>query len=469
MSSRRSLVQINPTNQGQGIYSSRGGINTLIFDIPMTPSILNGKSVSINGKFNVYTGAAAAGAAPIPPTNRSSPNGLQVSGVNQGAATEQDVFIDPRTGINSVIDFLTISSLEGSSYSQIKNYNRLCSSILPLQESIKSYINGGVNMTYGAVGKRQQQGRMCDTTINFSLPLLAGFLQAEAIDLQLVRGLRITIVLASDLFVLNNNFWSNGIATGGVANSGAYYQLTDVNMSYELEVPDAAGQAAMVANTSGSWDYNAYSSFYQVIQSTDMNAVMNVNTSRTIGTIMNMIPSKFINSYQYNSSWATKLLTENAAGDRLTNQLNLEELTFTKGGLRIPLDMEVRTLEEEREGVATSHKNFEELNAVRNVWAMSSFMKDLRTELSLNLNDNPSGQARFRDSMTENDAVSVNNIGVKYDGITKNGLNFKGTPLGLRLQSQPPAGVALQPHSLFAFVYHKNTIVFNNGQVQVMN
>ena len=109
------------------------------------------------------------------------------------------------------------------------------------------------------------------------------------------------------------------------------------------EVPDAAGQQAMVANTSGSWDYNAYSSFYQVIQSTDLNAVMNVNTSRTIGTIMNMIPSQFLNNYSYNSNWATKLMTPNAAG-RLTNQLNLEELTFTKGGLRIPLDFEIRTL-----------------------------------------------------------------------------------------------------------------------------
>tara|TARA_R110001592_G_scaffold186157_3_gene430475 strand:- start:990 stop:1475 length:486 start_codon:yes stop_codon:yes gene_type:complete len=161
-------------------------------------------------------------------------------------------------------------------------------------------------------------------------------------------------------------------------------------------------------------------------------------------------------------------MTPNAAG-RLTNQLNLEELTFTKGGLRIPLDFEVRTLEEERLGVATSQKNFEELNAVRNVWAMSSFMKDLRTELSLNLNNTVAGEARFTDSMTENDAQTVNNIGVKYDGITANGLNFKGTPLGLRLQSQPPAGVALQPHSLFAFVYHKNTIMFQNGQVQVIN
>tara|TARA_R110001599_G_scaffold124469_2_gene297166 strand:- start:98 stop:1393 length:1296 start_codon:yes stop_codon:yes gene_type:complete len=431
----------------------------------MTPAILNGKSVSINGKFNVYTGTGGK----TPPTNRVSPDGVIIPGQpGAGGATAQDVFIDPRTGINSCVDFLTIQSLEGSTYEQIKNYNRMTSSILPLQESIKSYLNGGVNMTYGAVGKRQQQGRMCDTTINFSLPLLAGFLQGAPIDLQLVRGLRITLTLASDLFVLNNNFWSNGIANGGTADSGAFYELSDVNMSYELEVPDAAGQAAMVANTSGSWDYNCYSSFYQVVQSTDMNAVMNVNTSRTIGTIMNLIPSQFLNNYSYNSNWATKLLTPNAAG-RLTNQLNLEELTFTKGGLRIPLDFEIRTLEEEREGVATSQKNFEELNAIRNVWAMSSFMKSLRTELSLNLNDQISGEARFTDSMTENDAVSVNNIGVKYDGITANGLNFKGTPLGLRLQSQPPSGVALQPHSLFAYVYHKNTIMFQNGRVSVMN
>ena len=460
MSSRRQLVQINPTNQATS-YQFRSGQNTLIFDIPMTPAILNGKSVSINGVFNTFTGVGDAR-----PTNRSSPDGVIIAGQpGAGGATSQDVLIDPRTGANSCIDFLTIQSLEGSTYEQIKNYNRMCASILPLQEGIKSYLNGGVNLTYGAVGKTQQQGRMCDTKINFSLPLLAGFLQGNPIDLQLVRGLRITITLASDLFVCGNNFWKNGLADGGTADSGAFFSLTDVNMSYELEVPDAAGQQAMVANQSGSWDYNAYSSFYQVIQSTDMNAVMNVNTSRTIGTIMNYIPSQFLNNYSYNSNWATKLLTPDAGG-RLTQQLDLEELTFTKGGLRIPLDFEVRTLEEEREGVATSQKNFEELNAVRNVWAMSSFMKDLRTELSLN---GTAGVARFEDSMTENDALTVNNIGVKYDGITANGLNFKGTPLGLRLQSSPPVGTPLDPHSLFAYVYHKNTILFQNGQVSVMN
>jgi hypothetical protein len=282
--------------------------------------------------------------------------------------------------------------------------------------------------------------------------------------------LRIKMGICTYHLTFGNNFWKNGIANGGTADSGAFYTITDVNMSYELEVPDAAGQQAMVANTSGSWEYNEYSSFYQVIQSTDMNAVMNINTSRTIGTIMNLIPSQFLNNYSYNSNWATKLMTPRAAlGQVLSNQLNLEELTFTKGGLRIPLDFEIRTLEEEAEGVSTSLKTREELNAVRNVWAMSSFMKSLRTELSLNLSDSAAAEARFATSMTLNDAISVNNIGVKYDGITKNGINFKGTPLGLRLQSSPPAGTPIQPHSLFAYVYHKNTIVFQNGQVTVMN
>ena len=139
--------------------------------------------------------------------------------------------------------------------------------------------------------------------------------------------------------------------------------------------------------------------------------------------------------------------------------------------MSIPLDFEVRTLEEEQEqGVATSQKNFEELNAVRDVWAMSSFLKDLRTELSLDRNvGGVVIPAKYKNSMTENDAKNAWNIGVSYDHITQNGLNFKNTPLGLRLQTRPTAGINLQPHSLFCFIRHKNTIMFNNGQVSIMN
>ena len=46
----------------------------------------------------------------------------------------------------------------------------------------------------------------------------------------------------------------------------------------------------MMRNQNGAWEYEAYSSFYNVIQSNDHNAVLNINTGRTISTIMNMIP-----------------------------------------------------------------------------------------------------------------------------------------------------------------------------------
>ncbi len=459
MSSRRRLVQINPTNQGNGVFSFRGGVNQLVFDIPMTPAILNGKSVRVNGIFDTLLTATTR------PANNTAVNGVN----GAGAATGTDVFIDPRTGVSSCIDFLTIQNLEGATYEQIKSYNRLCASLIPLQEGIQSYLSGGVDIGYGANGKEQQQGKKCDNPFQFSIPLQAGFLQGNPIDLQLVRGLRITLTLASDLFVCGNNYWNNQTSTGGTAGSGAFYQLRDVNMSYELEVPDADGQAAMVSNNSGAWEYNAYSSFYQVVQSTDTNAVLNINKSRTLGTIMNLIPSEFINNYNYNSNWAVQPLEANAAGI-LKNQCNLQELTFTKGGLRIPLDFEVNTEEEQEQGVATSQKNFEELNAVRNVWAMSSFLKDLRTELSL---DRSVGgvvvPAKYQSSMTENDAKNAWNVGVSYDHITQNGLNFKNTPLGLRFQTRPTNGINLAPHSLFCFVRHKNTIMFRNGQVSIMN
>ena len=71
--------------------------------------------------------------------------------------------------------------------------------------------------------------------------------------------------------------------------------------------------------------------------------------------------------------------------------------------------------------------------------------------------------------MNFEDKIQQYNLGVSYDHITYNGLDFRGTPLGLRIQSVAPTGAALKPHSLFLFVKHKNTIVFQDGQVRVIS
>ena len=454
MTTTREVIQINPTNLGDGVFSDRNGLNQIIFEIPQMPKIMNGKSLRVSGKFTLKQGDKTA----------------STNATNFFAETPTgDIMIDGRTGLSSVIETLSIQNLQGATYSTIKQYNRLCSSLIPMNESIASYLNGGVDTLYGGLGKDVSTAKKCDKPYDFALPILDGFLQGQPVDLQLVKGLRIVITLAPSNFVIHNNKWRNTASTAGRDNGGAFYELSDVLCYFEAESPDAEGQEAMMMNRNGVLEYNTYSSFYNVLQSNDHNITLNINTGRTIATIGNIIPSNWLNNYFYNSSQTLQLLTENA-GDVLENRVQMDEITFTKGGLRIPLDFEIVSKETQQVGVADSFKNWESINAIRPSWNVSNMVKSLRTELSNPLTDTT--QARFtrqRPSMTEEDNRQQYNIGVNYDHITDNGMNFKGTPLGIRIQSTLPAGKSIKPHSIFLYILHKNTIVFQDGMVNIVN
>jgi hypothetical protein len=460
MTTTREVIQINPTNLGDGVFSDRNGLNQIIFEIPQMPKIMNGKSLRVSGKFTLKQGG---GQAPQNGTQFFVDNGAG------GALPTGDIMIDGRTGLSSVIETLSIQNLEGATYSTIKQYNRLCSSLVPMNESIASYLNGGVDTLYGGLGKDVSTAKKVDKTFDFALPILDGFIQGQPIDLQLVKGLRLVITLAPSNFVIHNNKWRNSVSNSGLDNGGAFYELSDVLCYFEAESPDAEGQEAMMMNRNGVLEYNTYSSFYNVLQSNDHNITLNINTGRTIATIGNIIPSSWLNNYQYNSSQTLQLLTENAAGI-FENRVQMDEITFTKGGLRIPLDFELVSRETQNEGVADSFKNWESINAIRPSWSVANMLKSLRTDLSNPLSDTI--QARFsrqRPSYVEEDNRQQYNIGVNYDHITDNGMDFRGNPLGIRIQSTLPSGVSIKPHSIFLYILHKNTIVFQDGMVNIIS
>ena len=158
------------------------------------------------------------------------------------------------------------------------------------------------------------------------------------------------------------------------------------------------------------------------------------------------------------------------AGGIFENRVQMDEITFTKGGLRIPLDFELVSRETQSEGVADSFKNWESINSIRPSWSVANMLKSLRTDLSNPLSDTI--QARFsrqRPSFVEEDNRQQYNIGVNYDHITENGLDFRGNPLGIRIQSTLPSGTSIKPHSIFLYILHKNTIVFQDGMVNVIS
>jgi hypothetical protein len=444
MSRTKQVIQIKPTNLGNGKFSFSGGQPQLEFDIPQIPLYCDGSSLRINGKINVYRA-----------------DGL-TRPVNDDPANDNNVaFLDPRTGVSSVVDFLSIGNQKGQTYEMIKNYNRLASSLQQKHTSLNDYIEGGENTTYGANGKNNQQGLMNMKENSFSLKLLCGFLSSGLIDLQLVGGLHLTLQLAPDSYVLQNLNWTDA----GSVNTGMKYELTDLELTFDAISPTPDEKTAMIANTTGEWEYNSFSNFYNVMSSSDHTTTLNINTARTLGITCNMLPSKFLNNYNYNSQMCLQTLADDASvPPSLRVRVPVNEITFTRGGIREPLDFQIISRTSQDEQTADAQREYVAGNSINKIWKSSRFIKDLRTQLSLMRT--PTLAGRFKTTVGGNDAIQSYHFGVSYDHITENGVSFKGVPLGIRLQTDLTSN---EPHSIFIFVKHKNTISIDGESVMIIN
>ena len=444
MSVSKEVIEINPTNLGDGTFSFRNGTPQIEFDIPRMPKYLLGKSLRIQGTFDLFLGDG---------TRADNQNPTDAGTVGKFAR------IDARTGVSSVLDLVSIGNQNGQNYEIVKHYNRLVATLMPLSQSLSEYVGGGSNITLGASSREQQEGLMNQTNFNFSIPLLCGILQGDALDLEMTRGLHIVLNLAPDNYVIYDNGLNGGNADAS-ADGGAYYQLSNVKLMFDSIVPNPNGQNAMRSNVNGSWDYNSFSSYYNVISSTDHTTTLNLNTSRTLAINMNMVPSSFINNYGRNSQLCSKILKQNPAeGDRETLEGKIDELVFTRSGVRYPLEMVLNNEVPDEFKTPQGELTKTSLNAFKKEWTLDNFLQSPITQL-------PSKYAGTLLVNELNNPIPVYNLGVSYDHITNNGVNFKNQPFGFRLKSDVETQT---PMSVFLFVKHKNTINFSAMGVNVSN
>ncbi len=451
-STKREVLLLNPTNIGafQKFSPDRSGLQQVVFQLPQIPRLMKGRSLRINGTFEVKN---ANDAFPQNATYWNSDN-----------PTTNSFYIDGRIGVSSCIDTLTIQNLQGGTYSNIKNYNRLCASIVPLNQSFNNYING---VDYElAPGKQVSMAKKCDKPFDFSLPLLDGYLQGnDFIDMQLQGGMILTLTLAPSNFVINNNYWYNQTAD---TPNGAYYEWSNLTLSVETEIVSPEQERSMLQNTKGVMSYSTFSSFYNVVLSNQHNLSFLFNTRDTSAVVGNLIPSSWLNNYQFNSSSTPQLLYEKAAGV-LNNNIRMNGFTYQKSGARFPYDLVIESKETQDEGVADSLKNLTEIDAVRDGWSLYNMLKSIKTELSNPLsNTEPNKFDRERYSIVEEDQEQQYNIGVSFDKLGS-GVDFRGQTFNLRVQSNLPAAQSFQPHSMFLFVRHQNTIIFEDGKIQVLS
>ena len=350
----------------------------------------------------------------------------------------------------------------------IRSYGRFLASSLPVTHSQADF-DGALAQTNAANASRAFNGaRASNVTTGFSIPLRTGlFTGGNLIPLGQngVQGLNLTLELGADSNVISgyNAFNDDGLpqlVRFNPIDSGAYYVLTNLSLSYNLLVPDGEGQSQMTIPTTGQLTYNSYSQLYSVINSSDSTKVFNLGTSRTKSVFHNFIRTASINNYLEDGFSTEKLQNATAPAE-------IRRLTFIRGGVKFPLDYNI---EVEPQGLNNRPQTQLLTRFVDSIKPIEKFNHSLmslysQTGIPDQLNFNLTPEPRLNHSLTDpNDEVF--GVGINFDPISKVGVDFRQTSYGVRIVSQLNGDV---PNSLFTYVLGTNSLTYSPQGIMVTN
>jgi len=386
---------------------------------------------------------------------------------NRTIQTEADgnlLCLDPKLGIYSIIDTLTLSSqVHKSTIERINNYNRFMATYMPIVSSEKEalgHLNSTtlvspniqtqrievVNNTNGSsTNSGSDDGNVLnyagsDFCVNLPCGLLGGRNPIPLSRNNGIGGLMLEIQLAPDSQVL---FSDDESATG---LTDAFYELSDLKLIAESQV---VAPNTSVGNT---FVYNSIHSYFNSVNST--NAILNFNLglNNVLGAFVNIVPSRYINNFAFDGLGTLPLLNSD------DSVAPVKQIVFTRGGVRYPLMYNIDTnVKDDANAIAGDPqqlKNF--INAIKPYYSLK------HTQIS------PTTFTRNIPATTHlvGSAGSMYGIGVAYDMISGDGVGFSNVNFGLQLET----GLTTDnPNALFLFVRNRSTLVFTPNGVQVMN
>tara|TARA_R110002073_G_scaffold98713_2_gene226201 strand:+ start:745 stop:2067 length:1323 start_codon:yes stop_codon:yes gene_type:complete len=375
-----------------------------------------------------------------------------------------DIRMNERLGVHSVIDTLSIFSQRSSqTIETINHHNRFMSSYLSVTQSqgdfachayetalrfpnYKAQQLGVITNTQGASASGG------DSPNSFCIPLVSGlFLGQEPIPLSNtwgVGGLLVEIQLSPDQNVL----FSGGNADTNLVD--AYYELSNVRLICEVQRPGDDFKPQMT----NTFTYNSISSYYNTINS--RNAVLNFNLGlkSVLGAFMNVVPSSHINS------WTRDGLATLGFSNSDASRAQVNQLVFTRAGQRVPLEYNIDTLQKDEVSGFTNETA--DAQIVRNYMnAVMNFAKINRTSVGPETFRSIGYGANYADAKTIIKGGSSWGIGVAYDSISNQGIDFGMVPFGVQLDVELTSD---NPNAVFLFVHARQTIVSSENSIQVM-
>ncbi len=364
--------------------------------------------------------------------------------------------LDPKLGIYSIIDTLTLSSqVHKSTIERVNNYNRFMSSYMPILSSEMESLGYLNATTLVSPNIGTQRIEVCNNTngsgavlhtegsafaVNLPCGLLGGRNPIPLSRNNGIGGLMIEIQLAPDSQV----FFSDDESATGLTD--AFYELSNLKLIAEAQV---VAPNTSVGNT---FEYNSIHSYFNSVNST--NAVLNFNLglSNVLGTFINIVPSKYINNFAHDGLGTTPMLNSD------DSVADIKQIVFTRGGIRMPLMYDIETQfkndVDNFDGDPQQLKNF--VNAITPYYALK------HTQLSPHTFTNDVPQIPH----FAKGAGIMYGLGVAMDQISGQGVNFSNVNFGVQIENNLTTD---SPNALYLFVRNRSTLVFTENGVQIMN
>ena len=423
-----SEVQPSNVNSTQKVSYKKG--NPIVsFLIGSQPHMLDAGSVRISGNIQFFKDSAGA-----------------------SATTADQLSIDEKLAIYSIFEKVTVTSQRSRQVIEtVNHYGRFLSSYVPYVNSKADKFSHMNEMTLSLPNYEAQKRELVDfpSTLvgnSFCIAIPTGFLSSGnmvPLSTESLGGIEISLNLAPDSQVL----YAQDGTTAGLED--AYYELSNLRLHSELVVP--ADPRSMLPSE-GQLTYNAITSYFNVINSTNAVVNFNLGTSRTLGIFMNMCPSRYLNNLKFNSFSTTTPLNKDGS------QAPINQIIFTKAGMRMPIAFNLDTNVKENASITT-------IDPQVVTFARSAITSgiNLRSEISpVNSNREYTGDT----TPLTADGGPMECIGCPFDTTgTGVGEDFSTAPFGIQME----VGLTTDsPNALFLFVHSRQTLVFGPSGLQVI-
>jgi len=435
-------VSIRPDNiPSDGKVSFKNGFPVLSFTIQAQNGILNPESIRIAGQAKFYK------------DNASPPNPILTADGNQ-------VTMDNRLGIYNVFDQVIIRHNKSKQVCEhIRHYPRYLTSYLGLGSSKQDLMGhmGEANLIMpnsDCFFETVMCNNASDSMVNhFSTYLPTGFLRSgNMINLmeQSFGGIQIELHLSPD----QNTLFSR---TGSSTNIlDAHYELSNLELTFEVSDVPATEQARMASQTQGSLSYNTIQTLYTSINSTNAQLQFNLGLRAVQSVFMNFCPSANINTITANGNATT--YPSNTGG----GLVHFKRIQFLRGGVKYPLEFDIVTNKDTDPNTEVPDgeliKQF--VDSV-----IPEYMTD-RTSVSVQNNNrqyvlDPASGDSYLDVA---DGGALFGIGMKYSQYNS-GQDFSNQQWGCSLESDLTTD---NPQSVFIYVKSRATLLWGQNGIQIV-